>query len=431
VSKDLHSALKVLPVGEFSAEGINFKHVRLQHGRESFTETLHAKPTGWSTYGIQATDFLHFLDFSRSQCVFHQGECYCVEISPLVSPAGLGDAVGSAFEQFRAGSKDLENCGIHIRQPEGWGYFFGRQSGTSPRHGQIRSDGHTAQVSKRLKESEDEFFRFVFTWIEATSVKGWITHYRAMHMPLSDEFHAVLAFLGGFSWFADCPEFGFDGCWWRGTAFKGTEHDLLHTNADSAHKAFDAHAARFSAGVRGLLAANAIVEPFGLSILRAKSPGSGVGEGVFPDAPRRTRRDGSHRFDVAVSFAGPEREYAEELAVRARAAGLEVFYDDFYIEQLWGKDLVAFFDRVFRKEARYCVMFISKEYAARMWCIVERRSALARLAEDGDEYVLPIRIDDTDIDGLPPTIGHISLREHSIEEIADLLSKKLRRKARR
>lgn len=40
-----------------------------------------------------------------------------------------------------------------------------------------------------------------------------------------------------------------------------------------------------------------------------------------------------------------------------------VFYDDFYSEMLWGKNLVVFFDDIYRKGSRFCVMFISNEYA--------------------------------------------------------------------
>ena len=43
------------------------------------------------------------------------------------------------------------------------------------------------------------------------------------------------------------------------------------------------------------------------------------------------------RFDVAFSFAGTEREHAEELANLVRAAGFRVFYDKFYESELWGK----------------------------------------------------------------------------------------------
>ena len=110
-----------------------------------------------------------------------------------------------------------------------------------------------------------------------------------------------------------------------------------------------------------------------------------------------------------------------------RDAGFEVFYDGFYPEQLWGKDLASFFDRIYRKDSRFCVMFVSHEYAERMWTTHERRSAQARaVQEKGQEYILPVRVDDTDLDGLPPTVGYISLNEYTVAQIAELLVKKLR-----
>ena len=72
-------------------------------------------------------------------------------------------------------------------------------------------------------------------------------------------------------------------------------------------------------------------------------------------------------------------------------------------------------------------MFVSLEYAERMWTTHERRSAQARaVREKGREYILPVRVDDTDLDGLPPTVGYISLKEYTVAQIAELLVKKLR-----
>jgi hypothetical protein len=130
-------------------------------------------------------------------------------------------------------------------------------------------------------------------------------------------------------------------------------------------------------------------------------------------------------FDVAISFAGPERNSAEELAKRIREAGFSVFYDNFYPEQLWGKNLTVFFDEIFRKRARFCVMFISKEYQARKWTSHEARSAQARaLEEKGNEYILPVRVDDTELEGLLPTVGYVPLSE-GVANIAEILIKKL------
>jgi hypothetical protein len=129
---------------------------------------------------------------------------------------------------------------------------------------------------------------------------------------------------------------------------------------------------------------------------------------------------------VAVSFAGTNRVFAEELAKRVSDAGFQVFYDNFYPEELWGKDLVVFFDEVYRKRSRYCVTFISKEYAERMWTNHERRSAQARALEDkGKEYILPIKCDDTDLPGMPPTVGILPV-DMGIEKIADILIRKLK-----
>lgn len=144
---------------------------------------------------------------------------------------------------------------------------------------------------------------------------------------------------------------------------------------------------------------------------------------------RRAASDPQFKYDVAISFAGPQRPLAEALARAVRHAGFEVFFDDFYPDQLWGKDLTVFFDDVFRKDARFCVMFISKEYANRMWTTRERQSAMARAVQErGKEYILPVQIEDAEIPGLSPTIGYISLATYTIEEIAELLKKKLKAK---
>jgi hypothetical protein len=115
-------------------------------------------------------------------------------------------------------------------------------------------------------------------------------------------------------------------------------------------------------------------------------------------------------------------------AVLVRGAGFEVFYDDFYPEKLWGKDLAVVFDDVFRKRSRFCLILISKQYLERPWTEHERRSALARMVtERGGEYVLPVQIDPVELPGLAPTIGYLSAERYSADQIADLLIEKLKK----
>jgi hypothetical protein len=130
-------------------------------------------------------------------------------------------------------------------------------------------------------------------------------------------------------------------------------------------------------------------------------------------------------FDVAISFAGTERELAEKLAEILRAAGITVFYDNFYPEHLWGKNLTTFLDEIYRKRAKFCVVFVSEEYKGCEWTIHELRSAQAKaLEQKGEEYILPVKVDDTELDGLPPNVGYVGI-SLGIEKIAELLIKKL------
>lgn len=132
------------------------------------------------------------------------------------------------------------------------------------------------------------------------------------------------------------------------------------------------------------------------------------------------------QYDVALSFAGEDRLYAEQLAKLLKAGGYSVFYDEFERAQLWGKDLYTYFSSVYRDQARYCVIFLSKHYARNLWMKHELQSAQARaFVEENREYILPIRLDDTEIPGILLTAGYLDLRSMTIEAIYQALVGKL------
>jgi hypothetical protein len=141
-------------------------------------------------------------------------------------------------------------------------------------------------------------------------------------------------------------------------------------------------------------------------------------------AQRRTRK---HSIDVALSFAGEQRSYVQRVAERLTELGISHFYDLSDEVALWGKDLTEHLDEIYRVKARHAVLFISKDYVRKAWPTHERRSALARLLNEG-EYVLPARFDDTPVPGLQPTIQYVDLRRLSPEQFADLIAQKLGRK---
>ena len=135
-------------------------------------------------------------------------------------------------------------------------------------------------------------------------------------------------------------------------------------------------------------------------------------------------------YDVALSFAGEQRPYVLQVAQGLRTHGVRVFYDDYETDNLWGKDLYAHLTEVYQHKCRYCVVFVSKEYAAKVWPTAEFKSAQARAITEKGEYILPTRFDNTSIPGLLHTVGYIDLETTSPEELEELIVKKLGKEPR-
>ena len=81
------------------------------------------------------------------------------------------------------------------------------------------------------------------------------------------------------------------------------------------------------------------------------------------------------QYDVALSFAGEDRHYAEQLAELLKLGGYLVFYDKYEQAELWGKDLYLHLSSVYKDQARYCVIFLSEHYAQKLWAKHELQSA--------------------------------------------------------
>jgi len=132
----------------------------------------------------------------------------------------------------------------------------------------------------------------------------------------------------------------------------------------------------------------------------------------------------SFRYEVALSFAGEQRRYVEQVATALRSAGVTVFYDRF--EDLWGKDLTTELESVYRSGSRYVVIFVSQEYVGKSWTNHERQHALAGRIERHDDSVLPVRCDEATLPGLPTSIGYVSMTELKPAKLAELIVGKLR-----
>jgi len=130
-------------------------------------------------------------------------------------------------------------------------------------------------------------------------------------------------------------------------------------------------------------------------------------------------------FDIALSFAGENRDYVDQVANLLRDSGVKVFYDLFEEANIWGKNLYDYLSDIYMNKALFTIMFISEHYAKKLWPTLERQTMQARAFQENQEYILPARFDDTNIPGLLPTIGYISLVDLAPEKFVEIILKKL------
>ena len=133
-------------------------------------------------------------------------------------------------------------------------------------------------------------------------------------------------------------------------------------------------------------------------------------------------------FDVALSFAGTDREIARVIARVAQANGLRVFIDEGYTTGSWGKNLNELLSVVYDGRSRYCLILISEAYCRRPYTRQERRYALDRAIESRTEYILPVRLDDAWLEGLPRSTAYLDLRDRQMTptEVGRRLVEKVR-----
>lgn len=132
-------------------------------------------------------------------------------------------------------------------------------------------------------------------------------------------------------------------------------------------------------------------------------------------------------FDVALSFAGEDREFVEEVFNELKKENISVFYDRAEeIEiRLWGRNLATTLGDIYQRHSDYVVVFISKHYATKIWTQHEFKNALAGAFSEKPDYILPARFDDSEIPGLLPTTAFWDLKKETAKTFAQKIIRKL------
>lgn len=132
-----------------------------------------------------------------------------------------------------------------------------------------------------------------------------------------------------------------------------------------------------------------------------------------------------HEYDVCISFASEQRDFARRLAKALKSHKLRVFFDEDERSRLWGKDLFNYLYRIYSTASQFCVILFSKEYLARAWTIHELRAAQRRTLLERSEYVLPIVFGDTAVPEEYQNIMYLRSADANVKGVADLITERM------
>jgi hypothetical protein len=108
----------------------------------------------------------------------------------------------------------------------------------------------------------------------------------------------------------------------------------------------------------------------------------------------------------------------------ANQSGYRIFYGQYYKADTWGEDLYAHLNDIYKNRAKYCPMIMSDHYAKSNWVTLERQAAQAKSFTQNMAYILPLRLDGTEIPGLNDTVAYIDFHTTGMDKVISLVRQK-------
>jgi hypothetical protein len=143
--------------------------------------------------------------------------------------------------------------------------------------------------------------------------------------------------------------------------------------------------------------------------------------GDSTDASRRS----STKHDVAISYASEDEANAKAIAEAMKEAGLRVFFAPYEQAQLWGKKLSDAFKEDYASRAMFVLVLVSQHYALKDFTNFEFTIARDEARKRKEEFILPVRLDQTPIVGLHSDVGYIDYGKVGAKEVARLMKQKV------
>jgi hypothetical protein len=106
-------------------------------------------------------------------------------------------------------------------------------------------------------------------------------------------------------------------------------------------------------------------------------------------------------FEIAISFAGENRQLAKHIATQLESIDVSVFLDEHYESNYLGKAWGREFERIFLNDSKYVVCLLDINHKNKIWPTFERDCFKKRIP---NEEVIPVFLDDTVFVGIPDDI---------------------------
>ena len=128
-------------------------------------------------------------------------------------------------------------------------------------------------------------------------------------------------------------------------------------------------------------------------------------------------------MDIAISYSETDASVAQ--AISEHLARLGVAHYLYSNLNTFGKSLRTTTTSVYGEEAKCCLVLVSKHYAQTTWSSEEWRIILQTAATRPAGYILPVRIDQASLSGLPDDLVYIEWKGTNAPEIAQKASERL------
>ena len=103
------------------------------------------------------------------------------------------------------------------------------------------------------------------------------------------------------------------------------------------------------------------------------------------------RSEFKSKYDFALSFAGEERQIAENLFNKLQEEEIQVFYDKNETVEILAENIEDYLGPIYKSQAEFVIVLLSKNYPKKVWTKFESESFKERF---GENAVIPIWFSD-------------------------------------